>query len=133
MKASFPRTVFVCVDTAGGGESCTAICSGFFNAAHKLVVCGAESLLLSSDAEVERALSEHLTALRANVGVHACFVTIIEQNYGGWVGASRVAALCDAFQPCLHMSRDSSGRNKIGVVTTHEARFRPLPVSVFFL
>ena len=41
--------------------------------------------VLSSDKEVESALGRHLRELRANVGTDALFVTIIEQNYGGWV------------------------------------------------
>lgn len=122
ISEAMPSLVFVCIDTAGGGQSCTAICSGFFNQSHKMVVAGAESLVISNDFELEKSLREHLTSLRKSVGTNALFVTIIEQNYGGWVGASRVAGLCDAFQPCLHMSRDRSGKGKIGVVTTHEVR-----------
>ena len=36
--------------------------------------------------------------------------------------ATRVAALVDRFQPCLHMTRDSSGKRRIGVVTTHDVK-----------
>ena len=81
---------------------------------------------------MESALGRHLRELRANVGTDALFVTIIEQNYGGWVGASRVAGLCDAFQPCRHMSRDKSGKGKIGVVTTHEVTRQVLKSSEDF-
>lgn len=30
--------VFVCIDTAGGGASCTAVCSGVYTKSHSLVV-----------------------------------------------------------------------------------------------
>jgi len=30
--------VFVCIDTAGGGASCTAVCSGIYTKSHTLVV-----------------------------------------------------------------------------------------------
>jgi hypothetical protein len=30
--------VFVCIDTAGGGASCTAVCSGIYTSSHTLVV-----------------------------------------------------------------------------------------------
>lgn len=32
--------VFVCIDTAGGGASCTAICSGVYTKSHSLLVRG---------------------------------------------------------------------------------------------
>ena len=38
------------------------------------------------------------------------------------MGASRVASICDVFQPCLHMSRDNSAQKRIGCVTTHETK-----------
>ena len=44
------------------------------------------------------------------------------QNYGGWVGASRIAGICDKFKPCLHMTRDTTGKKRIGCVTTHETK-----------
>ena len=116
-----PKEVFVCIDTAGGGQSCTAVCTGFYTN-RQMVVLGAESLVLASDAELEKALETHLKNVRAVVGIQATFITIIEQNYGGWVYASRVAALCDRFQPCLHLTRDSTPLRRIGVVTTHEVK-----------
>ena len=67
-------------------------------------------------------MRRHLAAVRAVVGAQALFVVIVEQNYGGWVYASRVAGVCDQFQPCLHMTRDGSGKQRIGVVTTHEVK-----------
>lgn len=30
--------VFVCIDTAGGGASCTAVCSGVYTKSHSLLV-----------------------------------------------------------------------------------------------
>ena len=32
------KAIFVCVDTAGGGASCTAVCTGFYTPSHSLVV-----------------------------------------------------------------------------------------------
>lgn len=121
VTAETANTIFVCIDTAGGGQSCTAVCTGFYTKSHKLILLGAESVVLASDKELERCLQRHLERVRHRFGA-ATIVTIIEQNYGGWVGASRVAALVDPFQPCLHMSRDSSGQGKIGVITTHESK-----------
>ena len=35
---NYKAPVFVCIDTAGGGASCTAICSGIYTKNHSLVV-----------------------------------------------------------------------------------------------
>lgn len=36
--------VFVCIDTAGGGASCTAVCSGVYTKSHTLLVSGIHRL-----------------------------------------------------------------------------------------
>jgi hypothetical protein len=41
---------------------------------------------------------------------------------GGWVAASRVAAICNAYQPIRHLSGDRTGQNRVGVVTSHESK-----------
>jgi hypothetical protein len=40
MTGNLRAPVFVCIDTAGGGASCTAICSGIYTRAHSLLVSG---------------------------------------------------------------------------------------------
>ena len=37
--------IFVCIDTAGGGSSCTAMCVGFFSKSYSLVILGASSVV----------------------------------------------------------------------------------------
>lgn len=76
---------------------------------------------MCSDEELERWVASNLDPIRKKYE-KATFITIIEQNYGGWVGASRIASLCDSFQPCLHMTRDASSLRRIGCVTTHETK-----------
>jgi hypothetical protein len=50
-------------------------------------ILSSDSAVLSSDNEVENFLLNHLKKLREIPQLEtADFVTIIEQNYGGWVG-----------------------------------------------
>ena len=41
----FVANIFVCIDTAGGGSSCTAMCVGYYTKAFNLVVIGASSVV----------------------------------------------------------------------------------------
>tara|TARA_Y100000389_G_scaffold167628_1_gene172903 strand:+ start:273 stop:788 length:516 start_codon:yes stop_codon:yes gene_type:complete len=78
---------------------------------------------VSSDQQLEEFLLDHLASLRALKCVgDADIVTCIEQNYGGWVGASRVAAICSASRPVRHLSGDSTGKNRVGVVTSSDTK-----------
>ncbi len=78
---------------------------------------------MSSDAQLEDFLLDHLAAIRSIKCVaHMDIVTCIEQNYGGWVGASRVASICNASQPIRHLSGDSTGKNRVGVVTSSDTK-----------
>ena len=77
--------------------------------------------VVCSDEELETWVGSVLRPIREKYE-NSTFITIIEQNYGGWVGASRVATICDVFQPCMHMSRDTSAQRRIGCVTTHETK-----------
>lgn len=47
VAGQLPQVVFVCIDTAGGGQSCTAVCTGFYTS-RQLVLLGAESFVLST-------------------------------------------------------------------------------------
>jgi hypothetical protein len=110
-------------------------------------ILGADTAILTSDLEVEEFLLQHLRALRKLSFLEDVdFVTIIEQNFGtllsivyifsfvrlphdvpslikgGWVGASRVAAICSASTPIKHLSADSTGQHRIGVVTSYDTK-----------
>ena len=41
---------------------------------------------------------------------------------GGWVGASRVAAICSQFSPVKYFSGDNTGKNRVGVVTSQDSK-----------
>jgi hypothetical protein len=41
---------------------------------------------------------------------------------GGWVGASRIAAICSESRPIKHLSGDSTGKKRIGVVTSYDTK-----------
>jgi hypothetical protein len=41
---------------------------------------------------------------------------------GGWVGASRVAAICSQFSPVKCFSGDNTGKNRVGVVTSQDSK-----------
>lgn len=41
---------------------------------------------------------------------------------GGWVGASRIASICSSSRPIKHLSADSTGKNRIGVVTSYDTK-----------
>ncbi|MFB1020959.1 MAG: hypothetical protein QMC37_12070, partial [Flavobacteriales bacterium] len=50
-------------------------------------VLAADTAVLTSDTEVEDFLLQHLRSIRQHATFEPLeFVTIIEQNYGGWVG-----------------------------------------------
>ena len=38
------------------------------------------------------------------------------------MGASRVAAICNPSTPIKHLSADSQGKNRVGVVTTYDSK-----------
>ena len=68
-------------------------------------------------------LQDHLAKLRNKPFLDGVdFVTVIEQNFGGWVGASRVASICNASLPIKHLSGDKTGKNRVGVVTSYDTK-----------
>ena len=44
-NTDYVSNIFICLDTAGGGSSCTAMCVGYYTASYKLVVLGASSVV----------------------------------------------------------------------------------------
>ena len=52
--SDYVENIFVCIDTAGGGSSCTAMCVGYYTASYKLVVLGASSVVRFISATVVR-------------------------------------------------------------------------------
>jgi hypothetical protein len=56
--------IFVCIDTAGGGSSCTAVCAGIFTPSHSLVVSAPPVLKIHID-------GRHVRNKRDQVGVSA--------------------------------------------------------------
>lgn len=122
--ASMPRFLYVCVDPAGGGPSGLAAVACFFTTAGHLVICGAESGVVTNDAAQERFMHSFLAQLRDVVllqGAH--IVLIIERNFGGSVLASRIAGVCAGFAPISSMSQDSNGKlRRIGIVLCGEVK-----------
>ncbi len=96
------------------------MCTGYYPTPGKLVVLGALSLVLSNDSELSAALEAHLTRVRAAVGQNCRMISVVEANFGGWVYASRVAAVVDKFQPAMHMT--SSNNRNIGVWLTADVK-----------
>jgi hypothetical protein len=53
-KHEHVENIFVCIDTAGGGSSCTAMCCGYFTKNYSLVILGASSVVGRSNRNVCR-------------------------------------------------------------------------------
>jgi len=90
-------------------------------------VVAADSFSVSSDAEIEKALAMHVESVREAMGAGggvAQIVTMVEANFGGWIGASRIATICSRFPPMIHMTQDRSAHKRIGVYTSAEVKER---------
>lgn len=56
------------------------------------------------------------------IGVCFLRLTTLSRVAGGWVGASRIAAICSESRPIKHLSGDSTGKKRIGVVTSYDTK-----------
>ncbi|KAK3279798.1 hypothetical protein CYMTET_12335 [Cymbomonas tetramitiformis] len=116
--------VYVAIDTCGGGNNMMATVSGYLTAENELVVLGMDATTVTSDAQMEHELCSHVQRVRKRMHASARVISVIEANYGGWVQASRVAHIVDAFAPVAHLSADKSAMHRPGVLTTAESKER---------
>lgn len=119
------RNAFIAFDNNGGGANCAAILCVVSTPANHLVIVSADNVQISSDAQLEHEIHSHLEALRNKSYLrNAEFIASIESNYGGWVSASRTAAIMSRNPPIKFMTSDQSGARRPGVWTTAEIKER---------
>lgn len=117
--------VFVAIDPAGGGRSGMAIVSGVYESKENLCIIGADTCDVTSDEDMEKCLSAHFGRIRNDRNFSTLpLVLIIEANYGGWVSASRVYNICQAFSPVRCMVSTHQGVKKPGVWLTNSIKER---------
>jgi hypothetical protein len=103
-----------------------AIVSGIYLKDGTLVIVSADSTSkITKDEEQVSYLHQHFSKLR-DIGVlaNSNVILIVESNYGGAIGASRIADICAEFQPLSAMTRDTSKERKCGVTTTAPVKER---------
>ena len=109
------KEVFLAVDTAGGGDNCMALVSGFYTPTGILLLLSLDTVQTTSDTELEQELDSHMERLRDRFMLtNTEFVSIIESNYGGWVMSSRVAAILARHHPIRHVTSDRTGMKRPG-------------------
>lgn len=119
------RNAFIAVDNNGGGANCMAIICIVMTPAKHLVIVSADNVQITSDAQLEHELGSHLDKLRNLPYLYnAEFICSLEANYGGWVCASRTAAIMARNPPIKFMTSDQSGARRPGVWTTAEIKER---------
>lgn len=118
--------VYVSYDPCGGGASAAAIVMGFVDTVtRQFIVCGADAKQLSSDGAQEMFIKLNLEALRALPGMgNARIIGIIESNFGGNVGASRIGNIMGEFPPVRIFTGDSTNAKRAG-----ESNMRYTPLS----
>lgn len=122
---STQKNAFIAIDNSGGGSNCTAIVCIAYTPLNQMVVLSADNVQVSSDAELEHELLSHIDALRNKSYLRNVeMIAVIESNYGGWVSASRTAAIMARNPPIKFMTSDQSGARRPGVWTTAEIKER---------
>jgi hypothetical protein len=118
--------VYVSFDPCGGGASGAAISFGFTDTVSKcFVVCGVDTKQLLSDGAQEQFLTENMQRLRSLPNMaNVRLICIIESNFGGNVGASRIANILGQFPPVRIMTGDTTSFKRAGVCTTAAVKER---------
>lgn len=118
--------VYVSYDPCGGGASAAAMLFGFVDTVtRQFVVCGASAQQLSSDGAQEHFIKSNMEAFRAlpNMG-NSRIISIVEANFGGSVGASRIANIMGDYPPVRIMTGDKTNFKRAGVTTTDVVKER---------
>jgi hypothetical protein len=119
------RRVFLAVDTCGGGSNCMALVGGIITPGGVMIIVSCDTVQATSDTEMEQELASHMEKLRCRpYAAQAEIVSIIEANYGGWVLSSRVAAILAQSPPTRHVTTDSKGLKRPGIMTTKDTKER---------
>jgi|694.fasta_scaffold03766_3 hypothetical protein len=118
--------VYVAYDPCGGGASAAAIVMGFVDTVtRQFVICGANAKQLSSDGAQENFIKSNIQELRALPAMgNTRIIGIIESNFGGNVGASRIGNILSEFTPVRIMTGDSTNQKRAGVITTDVVKER---------
>lgn len=118
--------VYVAYDPCGGGASAAAIVMGFVDTVtRQFVICGANAKQLSSDGAQESFIKSNIQELRALPAMgNTRIIGIIESNFGGNVGASRIGNILGEFTPVRIMTGDSTNARRAGVITTDVVKER---------
>jgi hypothetical protein len=117
--------VYVAYDPCGGGASAAAIVMGFVDTVtRQFIVCGADAKQLSSDGAQEMFIKLNLEALRALPGLgNSRIIGIIESNFGGNVGASRIGNIMGEYPPVRIFTGDTTNSKRAG-----ESNMRYTPI-----
>jgi hypothetical protein len=91
----------------------------------QFVICGANAKQLSSDGAQENFIKSNIQELRALPAMgNTRIIGIIESNFGGNVGASRIGNILSEFTPVRIMTGDSTNQKRAGVITTDVVKER---------